>query len=253
MRGHHILNLAPVREYLTKECKADRVIGPVPLTFLSLCHVNRFGVIPKLREPGKWRLILDLSFPPGRSINDGIPKDLCSLQFTTADNAAMLITKLRQGSLLTKVDISHAYCNIPVHPQDRRLLGMAWEGALFVDTTLPFRLHSAPKIFCVVLDTLEWVLYHEGISSCLHYMDDFLTVGSPSSSQCRQNLALFQSVCHRLGVPLAADKIEGPATVLTFLGIQLDTQNMIMRLPRDKLEHLQSLVVQWLNKKAATK
>lgn len=245
-----LLNPAPVRDYLAKECKASRVIGPVPLTFLPLCHVSRFGVIHKHCQPGKWRLILDLSFPPGRSINDGIPEDLCPLQFTTVDNAAMLITELGQGSLLAKVDISHAYHNIP---QDRRLLGMAWEGALFVDTTLPFGLRSAPKIFCVVSDTLEWVLYHEGISSCFHYIYDFLTVGSPSSSQCRQNLVLLQSVCHRLGVPLAADKIEGPATVLTFLGIELDTQNMIVQLPRDKLEHLQSLVAQWLDKKAATK
>ena len=193
------------------------MIGPVSLTLSPLCHVSRFGVIPKCRQPGKWRLILDLSFPLGRSINDGIPKDLCSLQFTTVDNAATLISQLGQRSLLAKVDISHAYRNIPVHPHDRRLLGMTWEGALFVDTTLPFGLRSAPKVFCAVSDTLEWVLCYEGISSCLHYIDSFLTVGGPNSSQCSQKLTLLQSVCHRLGVPLAADKIEGPSTALTFL------------------------------------
>ena len=169
------------------------------------------------------------------------------------DNAAKLITELGQGSLLAKVDISHAYRNIPVHPQDRRLLGMTWEGALFVDTTLPFGLRSAPKLFCAVSDALEWVLCHKGISSCLHYIDDFLTVGGLNSSQCNQNLARVQSVCHRLGVPLAAENIEGPSTELTFLGIELDSRHMIMRHPRNKVEHIQSLMGYWLDKKAATK
>ena len=189
-----LLNPSPVREYLAKECEAGRVIGPVSLALSPLCHVSRFGVIPKRRQLDKWRLILDLSFPPGRSINDGIPKDLCSRQFTTVDNAATLISQLGQGSLLAKVDISHAYRNIPVHPHDRRLLGMTWEGALFVNTTLPFGLRSAPKVFCTVSDTLEWVLCYEGISSCLQYIDDFLTakpypasvsvpqIGRPASS-----------------------------------------------------------------------
>ena len=248
-----LLNPEPVRDNLAKECAANRVLGPLPIALSSFCHVNHFGVIPKRRQPGKWRLILDLSFPPGGSVNDGIPTDLCSLQFTSVDNAASLITQLGQGSLLAKVDISHAYRNIPVHPQDRRLLGMSWDGALFIDTTLPFGLRSAPKVFCAVSDALEWILCNEGISSFLHYIDDFLTVGGPNSTQCSHNSDLLQAVCHRLGVPLAAENIEGPATVLSFLGIELDTERMVMCLPRDKLDHIQSVVAQWLGKKAATK
>ena len=209
--------------------------------------------IPKRRQPGKWRLILDLSFPLGRSVNDGIPPDLCSLQFTTVDKAAQLITRLGRGALLAKIDISHAYRNVPVHPDDRRLLGMAWNGSVFVDTTLPFGLRSAPKIFCAISDALEWVLCREGVSSCLHYIDDFLTAGVPNSMQCAQNLQLLQSKCHRLGLPLATEKIEGPAAVLTFLGVEFDTDQMQMRLPQEKLDHLQVAVSGWLQRKAATK
>ena len=35
-----------------------------------------------------------------------------------------------------------------------------------------------------------------------------------------------------LGVPLAPDKIEGPSTVFTFLGIEIDSVNMIIHLPK---------------------
>ena len=135
----------------------------------------------------------------------------------------------------------------------QRTAACLWNGSLFVDTTLPFWLRSAPKIFCAVSDALEWILYKEGISSCLHYIDDILIVGAPQSRQCSQNLSALMSTCARLGVRLASEKIEAPTTTLTFLGIEFDMEQMSMHLPQDKLEHIQSTVAQWLNRKAATK
>ena len=43
----------------------------VPADFPHI-HVSRIGVIPKKHQAGKWRLIVDLSYPEGQSINDGI-------------------------------------------------------------------------------------------------------------------------------------------------------------------------------------
>lgn len=70
---------------------------------------------------------------------------------------------------------------------------------------------------------------------------------------CRQNLDIFRNTCEELGVPLALEKVEGPATCLTFLGITLDTQKMEIRLPEDKLARLRTEVSSWLQKKSATK
>ena len=53
---------------------------------------------------------------------------------------------LGQGALLAKIDFKQAYCNIPVHPEDRPLLGMAWRGKVYLDKLLPFGLRSAPII-----------------------------------------------------------------------------------------------------------
>jgi len=44
---------------------------------------------------------------------------------------------------------------IMVHPEDRPLLGVMWEGTLYVDSALLFGLRSAPKIFTSVADALE--------------------------------------------------------------------------------------------------
>ena len=45
-------------------------------------------MIPKQHQPGKWRLIVDLSHPKGASMNDGIEADLCSLSYVSIDDAA---------------------------------------------------------------------------------------------------------------------------------------------------------------------
>ena len=40
----------------------NKPVMEVPLSLSDEIHVSRFGAIPKKRQPGKWRLIVDLSF-----------------------------------------------------------------------------------------------------------------------------------------------------------------------------------------------
>ena len=47
------------------ELAAGRIIGPIAAEFRDRIQVRRFGVIPKPHQPGKWRLITDLSSPGG--------------------------------------------------------------------------------------------------------------------------------------------------------------------------------------------
>ena len=56
-------------------------------------QVSPFGVIPK-SEPGKWCLIVNLSFPEGSSVNDGINRENCSLSYMAVDNVAAKIVSL---------------------------------------------------------------------------------------------------------------------------------------------------------------
>ena len=44
-------------------------------------HISPIGVIPKIHQPNKWRLIVDMSSPDGFSINDGINTELSSLTY----------------------------------------------------------------------------------------------------------------------------------------------------------------------------
>ena len=170
-----------IQEYISKELDLGRMLGPLDPTCYTTVHINRFGVVPKGHNTGKWRLITDLSYPPGHNVNDGIDPELCSLHYTSVDDMATVAAELGQGALMTKVDIEAAYRLVPVHPHDRPLLGMEWKGQIFADPMLPFGLRSAPKIFTAIADALEWYLKSQGITHVFHYLDDFTIVGSPSS------------------------------------------------------------------------
>ena len=129
-----------VGEYLRAECEANRVIKlPFDSNMVNL-HISRFGVIPKRNNPGKWRLILDLSHPQGTSVNDGIDSNHCSLSYVSVDDIAQSVVHFGPGALLVKCDVKSAYRQVPAHPEDRPLLGMCWQGSYYADTTLPIGL-----------------------------------------------------------------------------------------------------------------
>jgi len=62
------------------------------------------------------------------------------------------------GTLLTKVDIKSAFWLMPVHPTDHHLLVIKWKQQLYIDTSLPFRSRSTPKLFNILADLLSWIL-----------------------------------------------------------------------------------------------
>ena len=244
-----------VASYLADEIAAGRVItgGPAGDRHTAGVHCSPFGVIPKKGKPGKWRLIVNLSAPDGHSVNDGIAKELASLSYITVEEVAAQVLKLGRGTLLAKMDIKQAYRNIPVHPLDRPLLGMLWEGMFYVDAALPFGLRSAPLIFTVVADALQWIMQQRGTSHVAHYIDDFLTMGPPCSLECSRNCTIMHEVCADVGFPVEPEKDEGPATCLTFTGIEIDTVAMELRLPDKKLSRLRSELSGWRGRKACRK
>ena len=123
-----------VDEYLLAECCEGRVLGSLDPSGFPHVHTSRIGVIPK-STPEKWRLIVDMSSPAGASVNDGILEVLCSLSYVTINDAIQGVLAYGQGALLAKVDFRSAYRTVLVYLDNRWLMGMSWQGSLFIDTT----------------------------------------------------------------------------------------------------------------------
>ncbi len=238
-----------VADYIAKELVKGRTI---PWHSLP-AQVSRFGVIPKKHQPGEWRLIVDLSAPEGKSVNDGIQKQLCSLQYIKVTDVAAQVYKAGKGALMAKMDVKSAFRTIPVHPDDRLLLGTFWERQYYVDTVLPFGLRSAPKIFNAVADALQWIVKQNGVTYLEHYLDDFITIGGEDTEECADNLSMLLQMCATLGIPVAPEKTVTPTPFITFLGIEIDSIAQQLRLPAEKMARILKMLRSWSSKKNATK
>ena len=241
-----------IRKHLSTEVSLNRMhcypLGSEPRG----TQISPIGAIPKKNQPGKWRLITDLSSPAGTSVNDAISKELSSLKYTSVDHLSSLILSEGKGAFLVKADIKAAYRMVPVHPDDQSLLGVLWDGRIYIDKMLPFGLRSAPIIFSAVADALQWILIQKHIPKLLHYLDDFILV-TKSLSLAEEQKQLLVSTCSVLGVPLEPSKLVGPAMCLTFLGIEIYTIALQICLPEDKLINLRRELLQVVSKRVISK
>ena len=245
---------AVISHRIAEEVAAGTLVPVTPLIHgQPAVHCSPIGIIPKPHQPGKFRLIVDLSSPHGASVNDAISPDLSSLTYPRVDQAAALISMYGQGALIAKLDLHSAYRKVPVHPDDTHLLGIEWEGTTYLDRALPFGLRSAPKLFTAVADGYSWALVVHGYTDFTHYLDDFLFWSTPDSPRCGEALQTALRLGTALGLPAAPAKVVGPTTTLTFLGIEIDTVAQQLRLPADKLGRLKRTLLYWSESKNPTK
>ena len=137
---------AVIDSYFQEESAAARISCP-DVRRAAEAHISHIGVISKAHQLGRWRLIVDLSFPRAASANNGIAPNLCSLSYVSIDVAAWKICEQGAGAMMAKLDVQSAYRHIPVHLDDRHLLGISCKGKVYLDRALPFGLRSAPRYF----------------------------------------------------------------------------------------------------------
>ena len=244
-------NLHPdiLEQNLLTEVLNGHTAGPFPFPPFTHFRISPLGLVPK-KHSTKWCTICHLSYPKTSptSINVNIPIQDYTLQYITIDNAIHLLS-LRKGAFMSKTDIQSAFPIIPIHPHDWELLGMQWKGLYFFDTVLPFGLRSAPFLFNMLSDALEWIIRHKlNISGVMHILDDFFIALPPPRSHCSTALCHLLTLFTDLDIPLAPGKTFTSSTQLEFMGILLDSSLKEARLPDDKLTRLRSLVSVWQSK-----
>ena len=237
-------NLSIAQQKIDKEVALGRVAGPFTSRPLVNLRVNPLGLVPK-QTPGEYRMIHHLSYPPGYSINDFIEDDKCNVEYSRFDDAVELVAKLGQDTLLAKADIKSAFRLLPVSPRDFELLGMKINGKFYVDKCLPMGVRCAPAYFEKFSTFVEFLVRRNTRSSgIIHYMDDFLCVGKKGdkAGSCSSLVVELKATCEFLGIPLAPEKSEGPATKLSYLGLEIDTTRMQVRVPPDKLQDIRQKI-----------
>lgn len=65
-------------------------------------------------------------------------------------------------------------------------------------------------------------------------------------------MTAFANVCLRLGIPIADEKTVGPCTNIEYLGLTIDSGELLVKIPQDKIEKLQDQLTSVLSKRNVT-
>ena len=244
-----VANPEVVQQTVRKEVESGWSEGPFASTPFPNFVVNSIGVIPK--KSGGFRMITDLSRPEG-GVNNAICKEDFTLQYASVDDAVAILQRLGTSAVMCKLDIKDAFRLIPVRKADWPLLGYEWNNHFYFHTKLPFGLRSSPYHFNRFAVLLAWLAGSKsGSTDIVQYLDDFWCGGE--QHMCEHMFKVFKEVCTVLCVPLAVEKLEGPTSIITFLGIQIDSTNQTLALPQDKLQEITKELSQWGTLKKCTK
>lgn len=241
-------NLQAAKDIIKEEVAAGRVAGPFKQPPLPSLRCSPIGLIPK-HSSAKFRLIHHLSWPHGNSVNDGISPDAARVAYTSFDRVIESIVRLGRGALLAKADVKSAFRLLPIHPDDYQLLGFKFEGSYYFDMAQPFGARSSCATWERLAKLINWSILQGSNSDATahHYLDDYIFVGRGAG--CQSLLDTFIQLCNQLGVPLAGEKMEGPATIITFLGLTIDTNRMQVRVPAEKVAKALKLINNLIERK----
>ena len=103
-----------------------------------------------------------------------------------------LLSTLAGGNTFSKLDLSHAYQQIQLSEESRKLVTINTSKGLFQYTRLPFGISAAPSIFQRTMENLL-----KGIPQVVIYIDDILVTGKTDA----EHLQHLKEVLARLKKP----------------------------------------------------
>ena len=186
-------------------------------------------------------------------MNDFIDSKHCSVQYTSFDEAIHLVQDLGRNCLLFKSDVSNAFRLLPLAVSELDQLGFKFLGQYYVEKCMPFGCSVSCKQWEIFATFLEFYVRKEsGSKHLLHYLDDFLGGGKSGTTDCHYLMHTFQQCMKHLNVPLSEEKTAGPATIICFLGLEIDLEKMEIRIPIRKLQEIMQRIDNILHREKVT-
>ena len=247
-------NNTHVLEYIREELQFEAILGPFSEKPIDM-HVSPLMVRDK-QDSSKKRTIMDLSWPKGASVNDGILKDTYlgtdyTLTYPSIDHITQSLVDLGPAAKIYKIDISRAFRQIKIDPSDIDLLGFKIENQYFLDRSVAFGFRHGSQIFQRCTDAIRYIMADHGFPTLWNYIDDLIYTGLPS--QIHKSFAFLQQLLQDLGLQISAKKLVAPSTSVVCLGILIDTVSRTISIPQDKLQEIANLCKQWASKTYASK
>ena len=245
-----------IDKFLQKELEKSAMLGPFQdLPFRPWTQISPLLTVPKKNSASR-RVVIDLSFPKGGNVNDGVARNFFQGRSLTyilpsARDLADIIAASPSTCYIWKADLERAYRQLRADPLDYPLMCISHKGQVFTDICPSFGCRgsgAAQQRVSRAVTSLMSKLGHTVIA----YVDDFCGI-SHNPEQATRSFSAFEALCADLGLRLAPEKSAPPSTTMEWLGFEFDTVQRTVTIPAQKLTDVVELANSWTHKKHCTR
>ena len=200
-----------VDAYFRKETKHKAIVGPcenIPFP------IHYSPLLSRPKEGDTRRIIVNMSFPYGSSVNDNISNNEYDgvdfqLRYPTVDDIVKSVQDLGNEVLLSKIDVSRAFRNLRVDPFEYDALGLTWDGKSYIDISIPMGMKTGSALCQRTTDVIRHVMQSKNVR-LYNYIEDIICVHQRHNA--RQEFDALYSLFEFLGLPINPKKVVPPAT-----------------------------------------
>lgn len=230
--------LVQLREELALLVSKGAITRLEPTTPVAGFYSTVF-LVPK--KEGRWRPVINL-----KALNSWVQP-----QHFKMEGIHTLRELLVRNDWLAKLDLKDAYFTVPIHRDHQKYLRFVVEQVHYQFTCLPFGLSCAPWAFTKVLRPVAAFLRTLGVRMIV-YIDDMLIMGE-SPDVVRDHVTAMVALLEGLGFIVNTDKsVLSPTQQLEFLGLQVSSVDLHLRLPGEKIKQIRVEASQLLRAEICT-
>ncbi|XP_057299487.1 uncharacterized protein LOC130630106 [Hydractinia symbiolongicarpus] len=194
---------------VTEEVKRMLVKGAIQ----SICHVkgeflSNVFLVPK--KDGGNRPVINL-----KHLNKFVPYHHFKME-----GLHLIQEMIQEGDCMCKIDLKDAYFCVPLHQRSRKYVRFQWQGNLYEFLCMCFELGPAPRIFTKLMKIPISILRKINVEVII-YLDDML---------------------------LLSQSILEPVQTINFLGVEINSVNMSMNVPQEKVKRIEEKCKEVLTK-----
>lgn len=149
---------------------------------------------------------------------------------------------------MSVIDIKNAYRAVSVNPRHVQYQGLRWsldgKEIYLLDHRLCFGLRCGPFYFNLISNFIYDRLVDLYGIKLVNYLDDYIVI-SDSYDACINDQAKVISMLRYVGFQISWSKVSAPSKVTRYLGIEVDSECMELRLPVDKIGKMLDLIAQF--------
>jgi hypothetical protein len=257
-RNHSSADLFPnhIDSHIDTELRHSALLGPFSHPpFQQWSHSSPLMTRPQKGSANR-RVITDLSWPIGASVNSSVPRDEYQghpnkTVLPTLQDILALVRHFGRNSYLYSIDVARAYSQLRVDPLDWPLQGIQWAQKYYTATSVQFGSRWGAYACQLTQTAVCDILKSEGITAIV-YIDDYLLIGRTLTA-AQKGFSRAKELTSELGIDRSTPKDQPPTQLIHFIGYLIDTVQMIVSIDPIKIQEIIQLLTAWKSKTTATK